>query len=435
MAVLNQANGLFFYLGWPAVESSPAADPIAPLNPGSIRPATLSSVTDGLSNTFAFGEKAHGKFSQTPDVNYSIDYQYNGAWVSGGFGDTLFTTLYPMNPFNRIGDDPNGDYFYSYDAQQDNFSIAASSFHPGGCNFGFLDGSVRFVKETVSTWPYNTSNGTPTNVSYNPSTGLFTASPAPGVYQATSTRSGGEVVGSRSVLIEQREERSIAWAFAQRRISVPGFRSPTAYCLLLLEIARGDDRESLRIDVLSEGGVHGLGREVVDLPLEIGLEFRGPAEVEVFGQDRAEPRVVGPLVLLLPEITVLGGLELRDRDAVLEEAIDFLDDAGLDLLDVDRVLDREDHEGGVGVEGIGGEHRHGVVGDPVLLAEAIGDPRREAAAAKDVIAHDQGGIIGIAVLDREHETGDVDGIGLVGRLDRGGLRLQCPAGSAARSRV
>jgi prepilin-type N-terminal cleavage/methylation domain-containing protein/prepilin-type processing-associated H-X9-DG protein len=196
MAVLNQANGVFFYLGWPAWNPPAQPDPIAPLNPGSIRPATLASVTDGLSNTFAFGEKAHGKFSQTPDIYYSIDYQYNGAWVSGNFGDTQFTTLYPMNPFNRIGDDPNGDYFYSYDAQEDNFSIAASSFHPGGCNFGFLDGSVRFVKETVSTWPYNTTNGTPTNVTYNPSTGLFSASPAPGVYQALSTRAGGEIVGS-----------------------------------------------------------------------------------------------------------------------------------------------------------------------------------------------------------------------------------------------
>ncbi|MHB1557174.1 MAG: DUF1559 family PulG-like putative transporter [Isosphaeraceae bacterium] len=196
MAVLNQANGVFFYLGWPTTNPPVQPNPIAPLNPGSIRPATVASVTDGVSNTFAFGEKAHGKFSQTPDVYYSIDYQYNGAWVSGGFGDTLFTTLYPMNPFGRIGSDPNGDYFYSYDAQEDNFSIAASSYHPGGCNFGFLDGSVRFIKETVNTWPYNSTNGTPTNVSYNPSTGLFSLSPPSGVYQALSTRSGGELIGS-----------------------------------------------------------------------------------------------------------------------------------------------------------------------------------------------------------------------------------------------
>jgi prepilin-type N-terminal cleavage/methylation domain-containing protein/prepilin-type processing-associated H-X9-DG protein len=195
-AVLNQANGPFFYLGWPAWNPPAQPDPIAPLNPGSVRPATLASITDGLSNTFAFGEKAHGKFSQVPDIYYSIDYYYNGAWVSGNFGDTLFTTLYPMNPFNRIGDDPNGDFFYSFDAQEDNFSIAASSFHPGGCNFAFLDGSVRFVKETVNTWPYNPTNGVPTNVSYNPSTSLFTAGPPSGVYQALSTRAGGEVVSS-----------------------------------------------------------------------------------------------------------------------------------------------------------------------------------------------------------------------------------------------
>ncbi len=198
MAVLNQADGLFFYLGWPGINPPVAPNPIAPQNPGSIRPASLASVTDGLSNTLAFGEKAHGKFSQVADINYHIDFQYNGAWVSGFFGDTLFSTIFPMNPFGRISADPNpnGDYNYSYDNQEDNFSIAASSFHPVGCNFAFADGSVRFLKDTINTWPYNPANGQPRNVSYNSSTCLFSVTPTQGVYQALSTRAGGEVVSA-----------------------------------------------------------------------------------------------------------------------------------------------------------------------------------------------------------------------------------------------
>ena len=137
-----------------------------------------------------------------PDVNFSIDYFYNGAWVSGNFGDTLFTTLYPDEPVRPLGDDPGSDFFYSFDAQEDNFSIAASSFHPGGCNFAFLDGSVRFIKESINTWPYNPANGAPTNVSYNSSTGLFTAGPPMGVYQSLSTRAGGEVDQRRPVLTD-----------------------------------------------------------------------------------------------------------------------------------------------------------------------------------------------------------------------------------------
>ena len=97
--------------------------------------------------------------------------QYDGQlWALGERGYTLFNTIVPPNsqqyPWRscRLGGSclscaPEGSSF-----------INASSFHPGGANFAFGDGSVRFVKDSVS---------------------MLT-------YQALGTRNGGEVVSSDS---------------------------------------------------------------------------------------------------------------------------------------------------------------------------------------------------------------------------------------------
>ena len=40
----------------------------------------------------------------------------------------------------------------------------ASSFHPGGVNVGFVDGSVRFIKESISSWQFDPTHGFPMGV-------------------------------------------------------------------------------------------------------------------------------------------------------------------------------------------------------------------------------------------------------------------------------
>jgi prepilin-type N-terminal cleavage/methylation domain-containing protein/prepilin-type processing-associated H-X9-DG protein len=194
----------------------------------SCQSVNLASVTDGTSNTIAFGEGLVGDYSKnsnfrgngmagatdptggivpttmpgnnsesnptavlsalqscnafwrSPALATCSGYtaccvvgvkQYDGQlWALGERGYTLFNTIVPPNAQNypwrncRLGAScpscaPEGSSF-----------VNASSYHPGGCNFVFADGSVRFIKNSVSML----------------------------IYQALGTRNGGEVVSSDS---------------------------------------------------------------------------------------------------------------------------------------------------------------------------------------------------------------------------------------------
>jgi prepilin-type N-terminal cleavage/methylation domain-containing protein/prepilin-type processing-associated H-X9-DG protein len=146
----------------------------------------FASITDGLSSTILLGEHAHSLL----DDESVRDWNW---WFDGAYGDTLFRTLYPINPQRKLTAGPI-TFAASYA-----YAEAASSLHPGGANFAFADGSVRFLKDTIDTWAFDQSTGLPIGLTGDPGT-PYQLAPGRrfGIYQALSTRAGGEVLSADS---------------------------------------------------------------------------------------------------------------------------------------------------------------------------------------------------------------------------------------------
>lgn len=146
-----------------------------------ISPTRIAEITDGTSNTMLFSERASGMI---PDA-YSADVYW---WNSTVASDTLFTTLFPPNPFRKLPDVP--------EEHTSAWAEAPASFHPGGINVAFADGSVRFLKDSVDTWAFNPSTGYPVGVNNNNGNMSLTENSRMGVFQKLATRSGGDLVGA-----------------------------------------------------------------------------------------------------------------------------------------------------------------------------------------------------------------------------------------------
>ncbi len=152
----------------------------------------IAMVTDGTSNTFMFGEHSHA-YAVINDPGY---YVSDNSWNSGRWYDTLMSTFYPMDINLGSPAQANASPFGYYAI------TAATSQHPGGCNFAFCDGSVRFIKKSISSWTFNTNNiqggnilpdgAVYSNYVYSYGTAQL------GVFQQLSTRAGGEVISSDS---------------------------------------------------------------------------------------------------------------------------------------------------------------------------------------------------------------------------------------------
>ncbi len=154
---------------------------------------TLASVTDGTSNTMMISEYVYGRLSQADKNCWH--------WWNAGNSDSIGTALYAPNikgPDKSI-----------FDNSAEIPIVSQSSQHPGGANHAFGDGSVRFIKDSVQSWQPNYSNATvpgwPNGLTYTTTittaagtTGVYGVLPGTsyGVYQALSTRNGGEVISS-----------------------------------------------------------------------------------------------------------------------------------------------------------------------------------------------------------------------------------------------
>jgi prepilin-type N-terminal cleavage/methylation domain-containing protein/prepilin-type processing-associated H-X9-DG protein len=186
---MSLENGVFPDVGTPFPASGTVGTPTR-------SPVKIAGITDGTSNTIAWAEMCHGKYEQLGcTVKGCCDWTGEGWWADADYSDSTISSYYPPNfpipaSYYTVPGWTNPD-----GCDPDNIpTITSNSYHPGGVNAAFADGSVHFIKNSINAWnPFGMTrtSGTSPNC-------VIPAGTRSGVWQALTTIAGGEVISSDS---------------------------------------------------------------------------------------------------------------------------------------------------------------------------------------------------------------------------------------------
>ncbi|MGE3821357.1 MAG: DUF1559 domain-containing protein [Isosphaeraceae bacterium] len=131
----------------------------------------ISEFPDGLSNTLLVGEFSRFKNDTEQVKNFGNRYGWWSTAIAGVSRPSVLALTVPKINANIVVPDVPAVGSLGFRNDPRNLEMGQFGFrsqHPGGVNFLFTDGSVKFLKQTINT----------------------------GVYRALSTRSNGEVVSA-----------------------------------------------------------------------------------------------------------------------------------------------------------------------------------------------------------------------------------------------